>query len=126
MLCSLSPEPRPRPVPTLRSCLPIRGVRKSLPTDHYFVPIFFFLAVTQWKLAYTAHGRGMLTSMTAVPDVRTMQLLPWPLRDLGVPEEGLPSPSPSPSPSWTPGTLPSAKTKSEPKSLQLPRRVEGY
>lgn len=117
---SHSPDPSPH-------CLHVRGMRKSLPTDHYFVPIWFiFLAVTQWKLAYTAHGLGMLTSMTPVPDVHKMKLLLWPLRDLGVPKEGLPSPSPSPSPSWTPGTLPSAKTKSEPRSLQLPRRVEGY
>lgn len=42
MLCSLSTEPQPRPVPTLRSCLRVRGMRKSLPTDHYFVPIWFF------------------------------------------------------------------------------------
>ena len=42
MLSSLSTEPQSRPVPTLRSCLRVRGMRKSLATDHYSVAIFLF------------------------------------------------------------------------------------
>ena len=63
----------------------------------------FFWAVTQWKLACIAHGWGELTSMTPVPDVHTTQLLPWPLRGLGLLEEGPTIPLPLPIPlldSW--------------------------
>lgn len=41
MLSSVSTEPQSRPIPTLRSCLHVRGMRKSLPTDHYSVSNFF-------------------------------------------------------------------------------------
>lgn len=125
MLCSVYTEPQSRPIATL-SCLHVRGMRKSLPTDHYSVPNFlFFLAVTQWKLACTAHGWGELTSVTPVPDNDAAPALTS--QGPGAPGGGAHHPPPlpqgptiplplprgppflSPSPSQTPGTPPICK-----------------